>query len=82
MQELVEIISEDLGRIVVDKTGFDAPFNLLLDFAPLRDPEPGPSSSAPTISTALREQLGLQLRLTTGPVDVLVIDDVARPSPN
>ena len=82
MHELVEIISEDLGRIVVDKTGFGAPFNLLLDFAPLRDREPGPSSSAPTISTAVREQLGLQLRSTTGPVDVLVIDDVSRPSPN
>ena len=82
MSQLLEVISEDLGRIVVDKTGFSAPFNLLLDFAPLRDREPGPPSSAPTISTALREQLGLQLRSTTGPVDVLVIDDVARPSPN
>jgi uncharacterized protein (TIGR03435 family) len=82
MSDLVEIVSEDLGRIVVDKTGFSAPFNLLLDFAPLRDREPGPSSSAPTISTALREQLGLQLRSTTGPVEVLVIEDVARPSPN
>jgi uncharacterized protein (TIGR03435 family) len=82
MSDLVEIVSEDLGRIVIDKTDFSARFNLLLDFAPLRDREPGPPSSAPTISTALREQLGLQLRSSTGPVDVFVIDDVSRPSPN
>jgi uncharacterized protein (TIGR03435 family) len=75
---LIDFISGDVDRIVIDKTGFAAPFNLLLDFAPAADQE----SSGPTIFTAVQEQLGLQLRPTSGPVDVLVIDRVERPSEN
>jgi uncharacterized protein (TIGR03435 family) len=30
----------------------------------------------------VREQLGLKLESTTGPVDIVVIDRVERPSPN
>ena len=36
---LIDRISSDVDRVVIDKTGFTAPFNLLLDFAPARDPE-------------------------------------------
>jgi uncharacterized protein (TIGR03435 family) len=32
--------------------------------------------------SALQEQLGLRLEATKGPVDVLVIDSVSRPSEN
>jgi len=32
--------------------------------------------------TALREQLGLKLESSRGPVEVLVIDNVETPSPN
>jgi uncharacterized protein (TIGR03435 family) len=53
MAWLLDLIAEDLGRVVLDKTGFTAPFNLLLDFAPLRGRDLGSSSSGPTIFTAL-----------------------------
>jgi uncharacterized protein (TIGR03435 family) len=42
-----------------------------------------PSDKAPpSIITAVQEQLGLRLEATKGPVDVLVIDHVERPTAN
>jgi uncharacterized protein (TIGR03435 family) len=75
---LIDFISPDVDRVVIDRTGFTAPFNLTLDFASARDA----ASSGPTIFTAMQEQLGLQLRSASGPVDVLVIERVERPSEN
>ena len=46
---------------------------------------PGPTTAddtAPSIFTALQEQLGLKLESTRGQVDVLVIDSAERPTPN
>jgi uncharacterized protein (TIGR03435 family) len=37
---------------------------------------------SPSILVALQEQLGLRLESTRGPVDVIVIDHIARPPAN
>ncbi len=90
MPELVRILSMVLGRTVVDRTGFTGIFDIRLDFLPdsatpaLPPPPPDAVSdtTSPIIFTALQEQLGLKLESGKGPVEVMVIDHVERPSEN
>ena len=83
MPAFIDWISGDLDRIVIDKTAFTAPFNLLLDFAPPSNPESRlPPYSGPTIFEALQEQLGLSLVAAEAPVDVFVIERAERPAAN
>jgi uncharacterized protein (TIGR03435 family) len=79
-----------LGRNVIDGTRLTGAFDFQLTWA--IDPPAGVSGAAenashpdltgPSIFVALQEQLGLRLVPTKGPVEVLVIDHVERPSGN
>ena len=90
MSEFTRTLSLVLGRTVIDQTGFTGLFDVTLDFLPdeiteaLPPPPPGaPAESAnPSILVALQEQLGLRLESAKGPVEVLVIDHIERPSAN
>jgi uncharacterized protein (TIGR03435 family) len=83
-------ISGQLGRTVVDRTGLSGNWDFELTFAPERPlgalppgVEPPPvDPNAPTIFTAVQEQLGLKLDSTKGPVDVWVIDRIEQPMPD
>jgi uncharacterized protein (TIGR03435 family) len=83
MAKLIELISDDVHRTVVDKTGFTEKFDLHLEFAP-SDAMINPAAEQPGVSmfTALREQLGLRLEAAKRPVEVLAIDHVEKPSEN
>jgi len=78
-----------LGRNVIDATGLTGAYDVHLKWAidSLSAPA-GPNATTlldatgPSIFTALQEQLGLKLESTKGPVEVLVIDHVERPSAN
>lgn len=75
----------DVGRIVQDRTGLSGDFDLELSWTPAaarREQSDGSQSAAPSLFTALDEQLGLKLEPSRGPVEVLVIDSVERPAPN
>ena len=78
MPDLATSLSFILARTVVDKTGLKEAFDIHLEFAPLNSPD----STSPSIFTAVQEQLGLRLESGKGPVEVLVVDTVERPSEN
>ena len=90
MPEFVRVLSTVLGRTVIDKSGLTGPFDVRLDFLPdettpaLPAPPPGPAplDSSPSILAALQQQLGLRLEPSKGPVEVIVVDHVERPSAN
>ena len=70
----------DVGRPVRDRTGLSERFDVELEYVPFAGgAEP---ASGVSLFTALREQLGLELKAATGPVDVLVIDRLDVPTPD
>ena len=91
---LTSMLSGILGRPVIDKTGIRGNYDFKLVFSreglPGGPPPPAvigaPTLSAsdprPTIFTALQEEFGLKLESSKGPVEVLVIDSVQKPSEN
>lgn len=64
-----------VDRPLQDETRLDGNFQWELSFVLGADS----SGDAPSLPTALQEQLGLKLVPTTGIVDVLVIDSVSMP---
>lgn len=75
---LAHTMSDWVRRTVVDKTGIVGPVDFTLVWAP----DGTPDSGAPSIFTAVQEQLGLKLEPARGPVDVLVVDSADRPTPD
>ncbi len=78
-----------LNRTVKDRTGLTGGFDADARFGPdglpgmSRAPQPGGTAGdAPSLFTAIEEQLGLKLSGARGPVEVLVIDYAERPSEN
>jgi len=72
-------------RPVIDRTDLAGEFDLDMYYAPdfALGPETAPpTSTAPSLVTALREQLGLRLDAGRAAVDVLVIDRLQLPTEN
>ena len=96
MSEVMPVLSRVLGRTVVDRTGLKGNFDIRLEWTPDLGQFPPPPAgvppgappipqgdpNGPSIFTAIQEQLGLKLESQKGPVDILVIDHVERPSEN
>lgn len=91
-----DFLSRELGRPVMDRTDLKGKYGFKLEWAPAPGesgaeslglppvalPPPSADSTAPSIFTALEEQLGLKLESTKGPAEMVVIDHVERPSEN
>ena len=76
-----------VDRVVLDRTGLVGVFDFAVEWAvPVRSVEPlsqSPGDDAGvSLDVALRRQLGLILRPTRAPIDVLVIDRIDRPMPD
>ena len=70
-----------MDRPVVDETGLAGKFDFTLKWSP-DTMKQGEANEYPGLTTAVREQLGLKLESAKGPVEVLVVDAVSRPSDN
>jgi uncharacterized protein (TIGR03435 family) len=81
VDELNEIVED---REVVDRTGLNGRFDFSLKWTPdeLLEANTGGDQSGPSLFTALQEQLGLKLQSARGPIDLMVIDQIKRPSEN
>jgi len=75
-------------RPVIDKTGLKGNYDFTLSFMPELPPGvtpdrvPAELQNRPSIFDALKEQLGLRLDATKGPVEYFVIDHIERPAAN
>jgi uncharacterized protein (TIGR03435 family) len=88
-----EFLSLALDRPVLDRTGISGVFDLRLESSvegtrlaqlmiPAANQSPSASDPAPSIFTAIQDQLGLRLESTRGPVPVLVFDHAEKPDAN
>ena len=87
--EFVRWVEAVAGRPVVDRTGLSGQFDITVEYNPdiRRIPDGinttvslGELETRPLVFTAIREQLGLKLEPGKEPIDVLVIDNVERPT--
>ena len=97
MYALVQVLSQQVGRVVVDKTGLTGNFEFELEYAPTSEQIPerlggndvstlganaGIDLHGPSLFTALREQLGLKLESQKGPVEMVIVDRAERLTEN
>ena len=93
--QMLAFLSQQTGRVVQDRTGLTGIYDIDLKWTPEpgqsplglpafagQGPPPPADPNAPTLTTALQEQLGLKLENQRAPVDVLVIDKVEKPQEN
>jgi bla regulator protein BlaR1 len=70
------------GRPVLDKTGLGGRYDFVLKTSGNESGSAESEGESPSVFKALQEQLGLRLVPAKGPVEVIVIDHIERPSAN
>ena len=94
LSTLANALAQQLGRPVRDETGLGGAYDLTLTFMPdstgrgmpIGPPPPGAPAlppidpNAPSLTTALAEQLGLKLEAARGPMEMIVIDRIEQPT--
>ena len=93
MTQLAQFLSQNMGRIVLDKTGLTGNYDFEITYTPDQMPNfngqpgtppgfPAIDPNGPSLATAIQEQLGLKLDSQRGPVEMLVIESVSQPTPD
>lgn len=82
MTDFVRLLAlrPQLNRTVIDRTGLTGGFDIMLRF--FEPGDPGAGNLLPAIKPLLESQMGLTLRDAEGPVEILVIEKVERPTEN
>jgi uncharacterized protein (TIGR03435 family) len=89
LETLASALTRFAGRSVIDRTRVAGGYDYELTWTPDQVPEPRPGEpplaidpSGPSLPTALREQLGLELQPDRVPAAVVVIDHAELPGPD
>lgn len=86
MADLGQMLRPWAGRRIVDKTGLAGFYRISTKFDPkpagVADAAVPPSRNAPSIFTAVQEDLGLKLQASRVAVATVVIDRIERPTTN
>lgn len=78
MADVAAALRRQAGRPVEDHTELKGDFDFQIEWAP----EATSDSAYPSLFTVLKEQLGLKLQSGKGTTEMLVVDQIVRPSAN
>ena len=84
MSQLVKMLTGQFGRPVSDETGLTGNYDFVLKYKGRwdRDRPADDLDPTPPMDRALQDELGLKVETAKGPVKVLVIDHVEKPTEN
>ena len=84
MDQWVGMLTAQFGRPVMDKTGLTGKYDFILKYRGRwdRDRSADDVDPTPPMDRALQEELGLKVEAAKGPVKILVIDHIDKPSEN
>jgi uncharacterized protein (TIGR03435 family) len=84
MDKLASMLTAQFGRPVSDKTGLTGSYDFVLKYKGRFDQDRPADDLDPTppLDRALQDELGLKVESARGPVKLLVIDHVEKPSAN
>lgn len=83
MEGLATQLAAQFGKPVTDATSLHGKYEVTLSWSAEIGPRADTNSDAPTLESAVREQLGLRLEPKKGPVDFIVVDSSEKtPSEN
>jgi uncharacterized protein (TIGR03435 family) len=84
MDQLVQMLTAMFGRPVIDKTGLTDKYDFVLKYKGRWDSDRPADDPDPTLplDQALQQELGLKVETAKGPLKVLVIDHIEKPSAN
>ena len=74
MDKFTNVLADEVNLAVVDQSGIPDEFSFTLEWSP----DQSADDAGPSIFTALKEQLGMQLESRRVPVPILVVDSISQ----
>jgi uncharacterized protein (TIGR03435 family) len=82
MELLARYLGGELGFSIVDQTGLPGVYDFELAWNPEESRAGGGTDSLPSMVTAIREQLALELKRSRGQIEMVVVDYAEKASAN
>ncbi len=84
MTDILAMLQAQLQRAITDRTGLSGKYDFVLRYqgATAQDENADATDAMPPLDKALQDVLGLKVEPAKGPVQVLVVDHIERPSEN